>query len=287
MDSDMQIWEQAQNYVLSRQSADSGFCFYRVWGVEESTASDTFYAIAMLRFWDITIPRKAEIIPWLQSLQDEQGTFPSLTNAAFSIRALQLLVAAHRHDPRPYLLDWATRAAKRKDAADSETLRDWHRCVHLQHLLAADDALPVLMRNGAENILHRMEVPAGGFGSHPNLIDSGYAWALLRLLGLSGRPQDRVFLHDCEDATLGLRLIPDGISTRLEAIFWGVLQMAHLHIVPRYPEAITAYLRSCQLVNGGFGRRTGAIATLESTFHAVMIAAGLSRNPLLQTLMGV
>ena len=77
MDSDMQIWEQAQNYVLSRQSADSGFCFYRVWGVEESTASDTFYAIAMLRFWDITIPRKAEIIPWLQSLQGGSKNSPS------------------------------------------------------------------------------------------------------------------------------------------------------------------------------------------------------------------
>ena len=47
-----------------------------------------------------------------------------------------------------------------------------------------------------------------------------------------------------------------------------------------------AYLRSCQTVDGGFGRRAGAIATLDGTFHSVMIAAGLPHKPLLQTLMG-
>ena len=30
MDDDQKLWARAQNYVLSRQSADSGFCFYRV-----------------------------------------------------------------------------------------------------------------------------------------------------------------------------------------------------------------------------------------------------------------
>ena len=73
----------------------------------------------------------------------------------------------------------------------------------------------------------------------------------------------------------------------LRIIFWGILQMEHLHIAPQYPEAVMAYVRACQPVNGGFGRRAGAIATLEGTFHAVMIAAGLSRNPLLQMLTGI
>ncbi|MBN6742373.1 hypothetical protein JKG47_18005 [Acidithiobacillus sp. MC6.1] len=287
MENVTQIWTRAQNYVLSRQSADSGFCFYRVWGVEESTAPDTFYAVAMLRFWGMIIPHSAELIRWLQSLQDDQGRYSSLTNASFGMRALSLLAAAPLCDPRPNLLNWATQAAGRNNAANSEALRDWQRCVQLQRLLAPDDPLPDIMRSGAEAILHSMEAPAGGFGSYPNLIDSGNAWALQRLMGQSHRPQDRIFLHACEDATLGLRLRPDGASTRLEAIFWGVLQMVHLHIAPRYPQAVMAYVRACQPVNGGFGRRAGAIATLEGTFHAVMIAAGLSRNPLLQTLTGI
>ena len=287
MENDTQIWERAQNYVLSRQSADSGFCFYRVWGVEESTAPDTYYAIAVLRFWGMAIPRSTELIRWLQSLQDDQGRYSSLTNASFGVRALSLLAAAPLWDPRPNLLNWATQAAGRNDTVDSETLRDWQCCVQLQRLLAPVAPLPEIMRSGAEAILHNMEAAAGGFGSHPNLVDSGIAWALQRLLGQPHRPQDQIFLHACEDATLGLRLSPDGASTRLEAIFWGVLQMVHLHIAPEHSQAIMAYVRACQLVNGGFGRRAGAIATLEGTFHAVMIAAGLSRNPLLQTLTGI
>ncbi|MDD2657993.1 MAG: prenyltransferase/squalene oxidase repeat-containing protein [Candidatus Pacebacteria bacterium] len=287
MDNDQKLWARAQNYVLSRQSADGGFCFYRVWGVEESTAPDTYYAIAVLRFWGMAIPHRAEMIRWLQSLQDDQGQYSSLTNASFGVRALSLLADTPLCDPRPHLLNWATQAAGHKKAANSETLRDWQRCVQLQRMLAPDEPLPEIMRSGAEAILHGMEAAAGGFGSHPNLVDSGIAWALQRLLGQPLRPQDRIFLHACEDATLGLRLSPDGASTRLEAIFWGILQMAHLHIAPRYPEAVMAYVRACQPVNGGFGRRAGAIATLEGTFHAVMIAAGLSRNPLLQTLTGI
>ena len=287
MENGTQIWTWAQNYVLSRQSADSGFCFYRVWGVEESTAPDTYYAIAVLRFWGIAIPRSVELIRWLQSLQDDQGRYSSLTNASFGMRALSLLAAAPLCDPRPRLLDWATQAAGRKGTVGSETLRDWQRCVQLQRLLAPDKPLPEVIRSGAEAILHSMEAAAGGFGSHPNLIDSGIAWALQRLLGQPHRPQDQIFLHACEDATLGLRLSPDGASTRLEAIFWGVLQMVRLHIAPEHSQAIMAYVRACQLVNGGFGRRAGAIATLEGTFHAVMIAAGLSSNPLLQTLTGI
>ena len=286
MENGTQIWTRAQNYVLSRQSADSGFCFYRVWGVEESTAPDTFYAVAMLRLWGMVIPHSAEMIRWLQSLQDDQGRYSSLTNASFVVRALSLLAAAPLCDPRPHLLNWATQAAGRKGTVDSETLRDWPRCVQLQRLLATDEPLPEIMRSGAEAILHGMEAAAGGFGSHPNLIDSGIAWALQRLLGQPHRLRDQVFLHACEDATLGLRLSPDGASTRLEAIFWGILQMVHLHIAPQYPQAIMAYVRACQPVNGGFGRRAGAIATLEGTFHAVMIGAGLSHNPLLQTLTG-
>ena len=286
MENGTQIWTRAQNYVLSRQSADSGFCFYRVWGVEESTAPDTFYAVAMLRLWGMVIPHSAEMIRWLQSLQDDQGRYSSLTNASFVVRALSLLAAAPLCDPRPHLLNWATQAAGRKGTVDSETLRDWQRCVQLQRLLATDEPLPEIMRSGAEAILHGMEAAAGGFGSHPNLIDSGIAWALQRLLGQPHRLRDQVFLHACEDATLGLRLSPDGASTRLEAIFWGILQMVHLHIAPQYPQAIMAYVRACQPVNGGFGRRAGAIATLEGTFHAVMIGAGLSHNPLLQTLTG-
>ena len=104
MENGTQIWTWAQNYVLSRQSADSGFCFYRVWGVEESTAPDTYYAIAVLRFWGIAIPRSVELIRWLQSLQDDQGRYSSLTNASFVVRALSLLAAAPLCDPRPHLL---------------------------------------------------------------------------------------------------------------------------------------------------------------------------------------
>ncbi len=287
MENDTQFWERAQNYVLSRQSADSGFCFSRVWGVEESTAPDIYYAIAVLRFWGMAIPRSAELIRWLQSLQDDQGQYSSLTNASFGVRALSLLASAPLCDLRPNLLNWATQAAGRKDIVNSETLRDWRRCVQLQRLLAPDEPLPEIMRSGAEAILRGMEAAAGGFGSHHNLIDSGNAWALQRLLGQPHRPRDQIFLHACEDATLGLRLSPDGASTRLEVIFWGVvLQMVRLHIALLYPQAIMAYVRACQPVNGGFGRSAGAIATLEGTFHAVMIAADLSRNPLLQTLTG-
>ena len=63
--------EAAGRYVLSRRTAEGGYCFYRTpqWGVEEPNAPDTLAALGSLRLLGIAAPAPQATGRWVHALQ--------------------------------------------------------------------------------------------------------------------------------------------------------------------------------------------------------------------------
>jgi hypothetical protein len=61
------------NYLISRQTPDGGFCFYRDYGVEESNGKDTYSAVAGLLCLQASIPDLDKLLAWLHRLQNNHG----------------------------------------------------------------------------------------------------------------------------------------------------------------------------------------------------------------------
>lgn len=264
----------AANYILSRQDADGGFCFYRAWGAEESTAPDTFYAVASLQCLGREIPRQEPLIRTLQRQQSTSGDFPSLTVAYFSLSALRRLGADPVHDPQPALEQWMRRLPGAGLAPDrwSSGLRAIARCVRL----AANWSLPPSAWEAAALALLALSRDAGGgYGVKANPTDTYHALILRQALGKTMTAADQAFLQHCEDPVLGIRMAPDSASTNMETIHAALRAFSLLNERPRFPAAIGQFLRRCQHRQGGFGRTGDAIATLESTWRAIAIRQAL------------
>ncbi|WP_437558494.1 prenyltransferase/squalene oxidase repeat-containing protein [Acidithiobacillus sulfuriphilus] len=265
----------AVDYILSRQDADGGFCFYRAWGVEESTAPDTFYAVASLQCLCREIPRQDPLIRTLRQQQSTSGDFPSLTVAYFALSALRRLGADPVHDPRPALEQWMRRLPGAGLVPDrwSSGLRTIARCVRL----AADWSLPPSAWETAALALLALshDTGGGGYGVKANPTDTYHALLLQRALGKTITAANQAFAHHCEDPVLGIRMAPDSASTNMETIHAALRTFSLLNERPRFPAAIGQFLRRCQHRQGGFGRTGDAIATLESTWRAIAIRQAL------------
>lgn len=260
--------DRAADYIRSRQDADGGFCFYRAWGVEESNAPDTFYAVAGLQCLGREIPRQDLLTRYLQQRQSTSGDFPSLTVAYFALSALRRLGAGPVHDPRPALEQWMRRLPGIGLVPDrwSSGLRNLARCVRL----ALDWSLPPSAWETAALALLTMSHDAGGgYGIKANPTDTYHALLLHHALGQTITAADQAFVRRCEDPVLGMRMAPDSASTNMETIHAALRAFSLLGERPRFPTAIGQFLRRCQHQQGGFGRTGDAIATLESTWRAI------------------
>lgn len=275
-------WDACQHYILSRQTIEGGFCFYRAYGVEESNPLDVYSAVMALGCLQAEIPRREALIAWLRAQQNASGGYASLPIAWYVLEALRLLGAAPAYAPYPYL------QAKR-DQYVSRLQGD--RPLDWSAVLLASKRLTCLLRNWsipttAEfnaaiiKLLHRLHGSHGGYGwPRENLIDTAAAAAIHMGLALNGLPQGLALAAACGDAQTGFRLVPDSSSTSLEAVYAGVSLFKLGQ--QRLPEAITSaclrFISSCQSANGGFGRTSSAIPTLADTRLALDSLQQLSR----------
>jgi len=96
-------WDACRQYVLSRQTIDGGFCFYRVYGVEESNALDAYSAVVALGCMKTTIPRQDDLAAWLQAQQNPCGDYAGLPTAWYVLEALRLLDLDPTYAPHRFL----------------------------------------------------------------------------------------------------------------------------------------------------------------------------------------
>jgi hypothetical protein len=128
------------NYLMSRQTPDGGFCFYRAYGVEEPNGQDTYSAVASLLSLQATTPDLDKLVTWLHRLQNNQGGYASFSMAWFTLETLHLLNVQPLHTPETFL----------KTERDSFLSLDWRsRVMEWSSLLLSLSRLSTLMRQQA------------------------------------------------------------------------------------------------------------------------------------------
>ncbi|MFY2862122.1 hypothetical protein ACOJVU_20950 [Mycobacterium sp. THU-M104] len=260
----------AARYVLSRRTPEGGFCYYRtpIWGVEEPNTPDTLAALDSLRLLGVEPPEAAVTGRWLDSVQNDDGGYPSLTIGWAALRALELLGLLPSVSPAAWLTAWAQRLLE----APRTTTQDWRAA--LDGVLRVAELLDLDAGQRAElaDLLTVSADPQGGWARPgADLETTAVAVQLANRAGIAPQHPDRVlgFLRGCEDATLGMRLRPDAQVTTVGALWAGQELAKTLRILPRHPAAIAASLGLLQRPNGGLGARHGAVTTLRDTWYGL------------------
>ncbi len=259
----------ARRYVRGRQTPAGGFSFYRSWGVEEPAISDTFYAVAALALLDDKPEDSNACAEWLLARQRGNDGYADIGAAWYATETLARLDCTPRHDLRAWLAAYSERLFDgADDSGDThEFLLDLLRYVELRRRFELE--LEPRHRSAIEAHLRRLRsVRAGAAG---NLTDSAIVLRLARAAGLLPERRLLEFAQGCEDPVLGFRATVNGKSAVLDTLAAGVAILSAFNVAPRYRGALLARVAACQQGAGGFGRQSGAVATLRDTWLALFI----------------
>jgi len=262
------------SYLMSRQTPDGGFCFYRAYGVEESNGKDTYSAVAGLLSLQATIPDSDKLVVWLHRLQNNQGGYSSFSMGWFALETLRLLNAQPLHNPKAFL----------QTEHDRFLSLDWRvRTMEWSSLLLSLSRLLTLIRQWAMTTSpgFRCEVSAllgslqghhGGYGNPAeNLLDTCRVAIIVDCLTLKQPAGILEFAQMCSDGVFGFRLVPVGSANSLAVMHAGIglFNLGGVDIPQERVDTIRNYIASCQTMTGGFGRAPGAISTLADTWLAL------------------
>jgi hypothetical protein len=262
------------NYLMSRQTPDGGFCFYRAYGVEESNGKDTYSAVAGFLCLQAPVPDAKKLLAWLHRLQDNQGGYANFSMGWFALETLRLLNAKPLHDPEAFLqaehdrflsIDWCTRTMEW-----SSLLLSLSRLTIQMEQSALIASTSFIAKVSA--LIDSLQGQHSGYGRPAeNLLDT-YRVAILADC-LTFEPPTKIleFAELCGDDVFGFRQVPAGSANSLAVVHAGIgIFNLYNAIIPRERIVkIRSYIASCQTITGGFGRAPSAISTLEDTWLAL------------------
>lgn len=266
--------ESCRKYILGRQTPQGGFSFYRYgpWGVEEPNTQDTRAALNGLHWLGEPVPHRDAVISWLLEQQASDGGYSSHMIADGALSALQCLQTEPLHDPTRYLMAWAGQLHIADNVAmdASMWLDSARRCARL---LIAYGVSVAGLRETVQSILPSQNDESGGYVSGaPNVISTWNALALASTLDLecaSGKALE--FTRQCENPQWGFTLTPASSASELSVHFAGMHTLKQFGLLPRYPQALEAFVVMCQAGTGGFGRVPAAVPGLRETACALNI----------------
>ncbi|MGD9896241.1 MAG: prenyltransferase/squalene oxidase repeat-containing protein [Candidatus Methylacidiphilaceae bacterium] len=262
-----------QGYVIRCQCRDGGFCFYRSDYSEESNLYDAGWALASLHVLGAEPSEMGALKNWLAQQSAAlpwSGSLTALWSYERTIRFLgqkreadlrataERLLASFRLPSEEAIQDW--------DA--SGLLRDLSRLAELCEWLCLTPAAS--WRSKLASLLSSLRGESGAFlKDRENLIDSRHAWTVCRIFSL---PVDLQPLLPLASRKLGLSPLSSPFSAEaesLEGILSGLTILAACRRRPKgdAKTALTSQIEGCQADSGGFGRRIGAIPTLEDTYY--------------------
>lgn len=262
-----------REYVTGRQSKDGGFCFYASDYVEESNLYDTGFALATLRILETAPPRRNDLESWLADQRRRLCEESSLSALWSYVRSARLLdidpgeeidVAIERNlsgfllPSREEMAEW--------DAGD--LLRDLCRLVALTAWRKRPP--PAAWRRKVSGLLQVLRGESGAFPrNRENPVDSWRAFTIARTLRIPIEKRPLVDLACRRLAPAGPALSLSTESESLEAVCCGLRILAAFSrpIEERRKESLAVQIEACQSASGGFGRRIGAIPTLEDSYH--------------------
>lgn len=258
--------ERARTYLVGRQCADGGFCYYRSEYIEESNLGDTHHAVAALALMGVAPPRRDDIASFIANSQSYGVSFRF--HAAFTF---DLLGGGFRVDA-----DEAVRVPPgAAEAVSGENLSLW-----LEETLQT-----VLLRRRSGVVGGHTDLTDlvcslgrdGGYGRPPNLKDTFLA---VRILMAVGKPDclaaTRRFVGALQVPGLGFMSSREAFATSLETLHAGVCCCRLLGLDVRYPADSLAFVLSCQSRDGAFGRAPVSLPDIELTHHAIEIMALLA-----------
>lgn len=260
----------AADYLLGRQTPAGGFCFYRWGGIEEPNLADTDHALTALRLLGRPAPEPERVAAFAagfrpafqpDSLMHLIGIDLALERDPLADPTLRDRVEALRWSPRP--------------PADSAQVEGWLRRTRLIAALRLRVGLPLDSDRLTTDLIGLMR--GGGFGSTPNLIDSGVA---LEIADLCGRPLRRDDVRGFVDAVQvpvhGFTLTPNSRMGRLDLVACGVACCDMLDLPLRHAGDALNLVLDCQSDSGAFANAPGALPDIEMTHCGVALLRRLS-----------
>jgi hypothetical protein len=259
----------AVRYVLSRQCASGGFCFYRSDYLEEPNLADTYHAVTALGLLGHAVPREADVAAFLDGfppsaqpahLYYRVGTRRALEPAFRPAEGLARSIQDLRLTTPPStirLSGWLART---------------RLCVRLKRELADVAGEDAMLPDGStiRRWLRRVITREGGFGARPNLHDTWLALEILEACeALDGWLQTAAFIDRLQAKPFGFTETLVGITANIDVIFAGVRCCGLLGIPVRYPERALRFVLQCQTGNGGFARAPDALPGLDYTCAAI------------------
>lgn len=262
--------DKARAYLLSRQSASGGFCFYRGAGVDEPNPFDTWHAVAALKLFGLQ-PAAPDTVADCVARAELQAQPYGLY---YRVRTLQAL--GHT-DPASESVREAVAGLSLPMMSTSCPFGGMER---LRLILALKRHFGLAYP--AQDIGHslmQLEHRDGGFGTPPNLLDTRIALSILALCDGQGTASARAFVTNLETPGFGFRLTANSLSPTLETICAGIACCRRLNLTVTYAQDALHFILGCQGRNGGFARAAGALPDIGLTHFAIAGLAVLV-NPL-------
>jgi len=268
-------------FVLKRRNDDGGYGFSPPhYGSEfPSSSSDTFYALSILQMLGENIPHPHKTEEYLLSLQNEDGSFSSMTSAFYAVKSLEILGSKPR---KLHFLDWLERYLNGKRFVKGEEFISGFLSAEYdtssspyKYVYCVVEILKTLGRKVSLKEIDWIlpEGKHGGFGTGASdIISTFHALSCLHSAGypLKKLEKTKKFVEGCQHREGGFTSIPGITPPYIEDIYFGLECAELLGIKPRHPAETEWFLSSCQNTNGGFRRSIyQGISTLDNTYFAL------------------
>ncbi len=261
-------YDHATQYLLGRQCANGGFCFYRSEHLEEANLADTYHAVSALKVLGQPLPRAAQLIAFVDR-------FPPTAQPSelyYFTMTKRLIEPAFCPDERVVR---AIRGLRLSAPPSASRVSGWVQRARWVARLKRDFADPLdgdAIRGFLESV-----VEDGGFGSRPNLEDT---WLALEILAACGDARAIAsvagFVDRLQSEPFGFTGTLIGTTANVDVILAGVRSCALLGLPVRYPELAIRFLLQCQTSRGGFSRAPDALPSIEYTYEALAALVALA-----------
>ncbi|MGY6258222.1 prenyltransferase/squalene oxidase repeat-containing protein [Paraburkholderia caledonica] len=259
------VLERAEQYLLTRQGPDGGFCSYRSRYVEDGNLADTANAIHALTLLRRPVPDPARIATFLSGFAGCRQPVHLMD----LVETWQILCPYEPLDAQVHDHIAALAIPRFPDAGAQQTgwlertrivlrLKQWAH--DIETISRTSEFVQSLSDDGA-------------YGTTPNLWDT---WLALDILALDKGLRDveersRSFVDRVQRLPAGFTLTARSQVATLSTVFAGVSCCRLLNMSLRYPRQTLRFVLGCQNRRGAFAPSPGALADVEMTDRALRI----------------
>lgn len=259
------VLKRAEQYLLTRQGPDGGFCSYRSQYVEDGNLADTANAIHALTLLRRPVPDPSRVATFLSGFAGCRQP----VHLMHLVETWQTLLPdealdAQVHDHVAALAIPVFPSAGAQQTGWLERTRIVLRLKHWAHDVQTIRRVSEFVQSLSED---------GAFGTTPNLCDTWLALGILALgEGLGDvAERSRSFVDRLQRLPAGFTLTARSQVATLNTVFAGVSCCRLLHVPLQFPRQTLRFVLGCQSHRGAFAPSPGALADVEMTDRALRI----------------